>query len=127
MLTGQDLAQELIVPGPEHVGPGLDRVLPASGAVHREFAPPAHAAEMRVDPVQLGFAPGAVAGSAVADHGPDQLVPVAEHVGLDPDPIADAAFGRVASAVDRWCRVLDDDPARGPDGRVAARRLRSGC
>ncbi len=48
---------ELVAPGAEHVGPGLDRVLPAPWTVDRELARPAHTAEVGVDPVQLGLVP----------------------------------------------------------------------
>ena len=69
--SGVDLARELVAPGAEHVGPGLDRVLPGAGAVDRELARPAHAAQMGVDPAQLGLVPLLLAGAAVADHGAD--------------------------------------------------------
>ena len=36
----------------------------------------------------------------MADDRAQQLVAVAEHVGLDPDRVADAPLGRIPSAVD---------------------------
>src|ERR1700729_3400289 len=100
MLVCVDLALKLVAPGAEDVGPRLDRVLPGAGPIHAELARPAHAAEMRVDPAQAHLAPLLLAGAAVADDGPDELVAVAEDVGLHVDDVPDAPFGGVAAPVD---------------------------
>ena len=55
---------------------------------------------MGVDPAQSDLPPLLFAGTAIADDGTDQLVAVAEDVGLDVDDVADAPFGGVAAAVD---------------------------
>ena len=60
-LAGGDLALELVAPGPEHVGPRLDRVLPAPERSTSKLARPADAVEVGVDPLQLGLAPAALA------------------------------------------------------------------
>ncbi len=112
VLLRGDLALELVAPGPEHVGPGLDGVLPAALAVDVEAAGPADAAEVGVDPLHLRLAVVGVARALVADDRAEEVVAVAEDVGLDLDGVADAALGGVPAAVDRRSRVLDDDPWR---------------
>ena len=112
VLLGGHLARELVPPGAEHVGPGLDRVLPPTGQVHLEARGPAHAAEVGVDPLHLDLAPVARLRRFVADDGAEDLVAVAEDVGLHGDRVADDALGRVATVVHRRRRVLDHDPGR---------------
>ena len=107
-----DLALELVAPGPEHIGPGLHRVLPAALSVDVEAARPADAAEVGVDPLHLRFAVVGIAGALVADDRAEEVVAVAEDVGLDPDGVADAALGGVQAAVDGRGRVLDDNARR---------------
>ncbi len=108
-MTGGELPAELVAPGAERVGPRLDGVLPAADRVDHELPAPAYAVELRVDPVQLGLAPAAGADGAVLDDRAQQLVAVAEDVGLDGDLVADHALDGVAAAVDCGRRVLDHD------------------
>ena len=125
MLLRGDLALELVAPGAEHVGPRLHRELPAALAVDVEAAGPAHAAEVGVDPLHLGLPAVVVAGALVADDGAEQVVAVAEDVGLHRYGVSHAALGGVQSAVDGRGRVLDDD-ALGRLG-LAARATRRGA
>ena len=127
VLVGVDLALQLVTPGPEHVGPGLDRVLPGAGPIHGELARPAHAAEVRVDPAQAHLAPLLLARAAIADDGADELVAVTEDIGLDVDDVPDAPFGGVAAGVDGRRRELDDDPARSLLCRVLRGGWRGRC
>ena len=80
VLAGLELAPQLVAPRGEHVRPGLDRPLPAARAVDHERAAPAHAVVVRVERVQLGLGPLAVAGAAVQDDRAELLVAVAEDV-----------------------------------------------
>ena len=99
----------------------------APGPVHRELARPAHAAQMGVDPAQSDLAPLLLAGAAIADDGADELVAVAEDVGLDVDDVPDAPFGGVAAAVNGGRGELDDDPARSLLRGVRRGRRRRRC
>ena len=110
MLLRGDLALELVAPGAEHVGPGLDRVFPRSLLVDVEAALPAHAAEVGVDAHHLGLAPVAGLRRLVADDRAQDVVAVAEDVGLDFDRVPDDALGGIPAVVDRRRRVLDHDP-----------------
>ena len=112
VLLGGHLAREFVPPRAEHVGPGLDRVVPPTGLVHLEARGPAHAAEVGVDPLHLDLAPVARLRRFVADDGAEDLVAVAEDVGLHGDRVADDALGRVATVVHRRRRVLDHDAGR---------------
>src|SRR5581483_9491682 len=111
-LAGGDFARQLVAPRSEHVGPGLERVLPASDAIDGEAAGPAHTPQVRVDAVQLGLAVAGVAGPAIPDDGAQQIVSVAEDVGRDRDGVADASLHRVLPGVDDRRRVLDLDARR---------------
>ena len=93
-LAGLQLALELVAPGAEQVGPGLDRELPAPGPIDAELAAPPHAVDVGVDPVQRRLLPAAVARAAVADHGAQLVVAVAEDVGRHGDDVADAPLDR---------------------------------
>ncbi len=110
VLRGEHLALELVAPGGEDVGPGLDRVLPAAGAIDREPAAPAHAADLRVELGELGLRPFLLTGGAVLDGRAQDVVAVAEDVGRDRDHVPDAALGGEPPAVDGRLGVLDDDP-----------------
>ncbi len=121
-----EFPSQLVAPGGEHVGPRLDGVLEPSHRVDVEAPRPAHAAEVRVDPLHLGLAPAAAAGAAKADHRAEQLVTVTEHVGLDPHTIADAPLRRVAAIIDRRARVLDHDARRRLLGASRGRSRRTG-
>src|SRR5450755_1191714 len=123
MLAGGDLAGELVAPCAEHVGPGLDVEFPRAPPVDVEARRPADAAEVGVDPRQLGLGPVLVAGTAMAHDGPQQLVAVAEDVGRHLHRVPDAALGRIRAAVDRRRRVLDDDPGRFLGGDAVGRGL----
>ncbi len=112
VLLRGDLTLELVAPRPEHVGPRLHRVLPAALAVDVEAAGPADAAEVGVDPLHLRLAIVDVARALVADYRAEEIVAVAEDVGLDGYGVPDAALGGVPAAVDRRGRVLDHDAVR---------------
>ena len=124
VLAGADLARELVAPGGEHVGPGLDRELPAPDRVHREAARPAHATQVGIGAPHLGLAEFALAGPAGAHDGAQQVVAVAEDVGRDGHGVPDAALGRVAPGIDRGERVLDLDAGRRGLGGAGRRRAR---
>ena len=125
VLAGRDLALELVAPGAEHVGPGLDRVLPAARSRSTANSPaqrtPSRWASIRRISAsrQRRFA-----GAAVADDGAQQVVAVAEHVGGDGDGVADAPLGRVTAVVDRRRGILDHRSAAG-GWQLAASRCRS--
>ena len=125
VLLGRDLAPELVPPGPEHVGPRFDRVLPAALLVDLEVRGPPDAAEVGIEPLHLLFLFVGGARGSVADDGAEDLVAVAEDVGLDPNGVADAALGRVAAVVHRRGGVLDHDP-RGRLTGAGARALGRG-
>ncbi len=125
VLMRGDLALELVAPGAEHVGPGLDRVLPMALAIDVECAGPADAPEVGVDPEHLSFLVLVVFGVLVADDRAKQVVAVTEDVGLDGYGVADAAFGGVATTIDGRRRVLDDDAGR--RARLAVRAPRRGA
>ena len=110
VLAGVDLAVHLVAPGGEHVAPGLDRELPAARRLDRELALPAHAVDVRVDRVHRRLEPAPAARRLVADDGAHDLVAVAEDVGGDLDRVADAALGRVTSAVDGRRGMVDQRP-----------------
>ena len=127
VLAGGDLARELVAPGAEHVGPGLDRVL-ASGPGRStanspaQRTPPRWASIRRISASRQRRSPGA----AVADDRAQQLVAVAEDVGRD------RRRGRRRSA---WpgsarrrppARVLDHDPV-GAGGAGSGRTLGRGA
>ena len=110
VLAREDLALELVAPGSEQVGPGLDRILPAARPVDLEAALPAHAVEMGVDLHERSLPPAPLAGPAVARHRAQHVVAVPEDVRAHGHGVARAALGGIAAAVDRRCRVLDLDP-----------------
>jgi hypothetical protein len=112
VLAGLELARQLVAPGGEQVGPGVDRELPAAQPVDHERAAPAHAVVVRVERVQLGLGPRACAGAAVHRDGAQLLVAVAEDVARDLDEVADRALRRVAARIHDGLRVLDVDPWR---------------
>ena len=112
VLAGGVLALQLVAPGAEQVAPRLDVPLPAARRLHGELAFPEDAVDVGVDRVHRHLEPAAGARRLVADDGAQHLVAVAEDVGRHPDRVADAALGRVASAVHRRCRVVDPDPRR---------------
>ena len=112
VLPGLELAAQLVAPGGEDVGPGLDRPLPAARAVDDERAAPADAVDVGVERVQLGLAPLALARGPVQHDRAELLVAVAEHVGRDLDEVADGPLGRVPARIDDRLRVLDMDPRR---------------
>ena len=120
VLLRRHLAGELVAPGSEDVRPRLHRVLPAARAVELEAACPADAAEVGVDGDHLDLAPAARLRRLVADDRAEDLVAVAEDVGLDPDRVADDPLGGVPAVVDRGRRILDDDPLGGWPGRAGA-------
>ena len=106
----------------ERVGPGLDRVLPAAERGRPSNAPrPADAAEVRRRSGRSSASlQSAARRAAVADDRAQDVVAVAEDVGRDRRPVADAALGRIAAAVDRGLGVLDHDPRRPLAGGGAA-------
>ena len=93
VLAGLELALQLVAPGREQVGPGLDRELPAALPVDDERAAPAHAVVVRVERVQLGLGPLARSGAAVDGDRAQLLVAVAEDVAGDLDQVAHRALG----------------------------------
>src|SRR5205807_1491880 len=113
VLAARELALELVPPRPEHVAPGFDGVLPAADMAQPHLRRPPVSAGLLVDPVHLGFLPALLAGAAVLDDGAQQLVPVPEDVGFDPDEVALNPFCWVPAAVDSRCWILDDDPGGG--------------
>ena len=76
--------------------------------------------------LHLDLAPVARLRRLVADDRAEDVVPVAEDVGLDGDRVADDPLGRVPAAVDRRRRVLDDDPLRRAVWYAPARRCLAG-
>ena len=66
-------------------------------------------------------------GPQVADHRAQQVVAVAEHVGLDRHAVAHTPLDRVTAAVDRRRRVLDHDPPWRPAGRIGFVDAGCGC
>ena len=124
VLSGGDLALELVAPGTEHVGPRLHRVLPTALAVDVEAAGPPDASEVRVDPLHVGLLPVFCLGASVANDCPEEIVAVAEDVGLDGHGVPDAPLGGIAASVDGRGRILDDDAraAAWPCGSCAAVR-----
>ncbi len=110
VLPGPELALELIAPGPERIGPGVDRVLPGADAVDGELPRPADAVQVCVDPTQLGLEPATLPLGAVSRDDSQELMAIAEHVGLHGDDITDTALHGIASAIDRRRGILDDDP-----------------
>jgi hypothetical protein len=113
MLAGLELAPQLVAPGGEHVGPRLDRELPAARPVDDERAAPANAVDVRVERVQLGLVPLAPAVGAVGGDGAELLVAVTEDVGRHLDQIADRPLRGIPARVDDRLGILDVDARRG--------------
>ena len=98
-----------MLPRPEAVDPGRDRVLVAADLLERERRAPAVVAErLHLDLVPL---PVVRAGAAPAQHGANLVVAVGEGIGLDDHPVADDPLDREAAVVDARRDVLDDRSA----------------
>ena len=67
---------------------------------------------MLVDSAQRRLLPALFARTAVLHDGAKQIVAVPEDISLDADPVPVDALGRIASAIDRGGRILDDDAGR---------------
>ena len=117
MLRSLHLAPQLIAPGAEPVGPGLNRVCPRPRLLDLEASGPTDAVEMGVDRTHLSLTPKAAfpmrtthLPRVVQNDRAQQIVAIAEDVGLHHDAVPHAALGGEPPAVNRWRRVLDHDP-----------------
>ncbi len=114
--AGRDLLRQLVAEGREGVAPGLDLIAVNAEALQREARRPAvvpEEAHRRLVPIAVGIAPGIVLWRPLpAQHGGELVVPVADHVHLDRDLLADEALGREAAAVNARDRVLQGETRR---------------
>jgi hypothetical protein len=82
------------------------------------------ATQVEVDVVRHGRgAPGAVAGTAIADAGGDEVVPFLIDGGVDGDLVADEALHGVTAPVHGGPDIFDDEPR---ERLVGTRRATTG-
>jgi hypothetical protein len=79
---------------------------------------------MGVDAAHPHLVPLLLVGRSVTDDGADELMAVAEDIGLDVDPVPDAPLRGVTTAVDGGGWELDDDPAGSLAGCLCVGRRR---
>ena len=123
LLAGVDLAPQLLAPGGERVGPGLDRPRVAAEPVDGRTSPAQRSpAIVRVDARASGSRPTCCEpGAQERTTARSDVVAVGEDVGADRDGVADGALGRVAAAVDHRRRAARSGCAAAAVWRVFGR------
>ena len=113
VLVGADLQPQLLAPGGEDVGPGLDDDLVGADVAALELAHPDVVDRLR----QGGAAPLPPPGPAPADASGEQVVAVAEDAGLHRSPLPHRGLGPARAAGCRRSDLVDHDRAeRGSPG-----------
>ena len=102
------LRLEFVMEDREVVAPRLDGEVVAAETVERQVGRPAVVAEGR----HGTLAPGGLVGSPPFQRDRDEVVALAEHVGLDPHDLADDPLHGVAAPVDRRRHRLDREAGR---------------
>ncbi len=121
ILARLELLFDLVTPALEKIGPCVDRVSPASDRIERKTADPAIVVikdEGRLAPIRILV--------AMLYDGAQFVVPVAEDVGPDLEPVADNPLDRIAAAVDFRIHLLNLDPRFRPPQRMRQRAIGGG-